>query len=109
LTVQGCYFPIKEDIPMHSCHQHDRRPFVLFAALFAAMIGIAAPSASNAAAHAESQSVRMEWFGWSFFRFTSPNPLRANASSWACVPYFAVSTWIGLKRCSPNWGVSPRC
>lgn len=58
---------------MHSSYQHGKQPFVLVAALIAATIGIAAPSASKAAAHAVSPSVRMEWFGWSFFRFTSPN------------------------------------
>ena len=57
-------------------HLHRNRrsqPLVFAAALFAAMIGTMAPSALRAAAHADAPSVTMEWFGWSFFRFTSPN------------------------------------
>ncbi len=48
------------------------RPGV-FAILFAAAFGIAASLVSMPAAHAQAPSVKMEWFGWSFFRFTSPN------------------------------------
>lgn len=58
---------------MHSCPQRDPRPFAFAAVLLAATMGIAAPSASKAAIHGEAPSVKMEWFGWSFFRFTSPN------------------------------------
>lgn len=58
---------------LHSHRKSYSRPFVLATALFAAIFGIAAPSALKASAHAQAPSVKMEWFGWSFFRFTSPN------------------------------------
>lgn len=46
---------------------------VVFATLFALTLGTAAALALTPAAYAQAQSVKMEWFGWSFFRFTSPN------------------------------------
>jgi L-ascorbate metabolism protein UlaG (beta-lactamase superfamily) len=57
---------------MHSYRLHGTRPVVFAAVLITAMFGIANPSDLHAAAHAKSPSVKMEWFGWSFFRFTSP-------------------------------------
>jgi len=49
------------------------RPALLAATLFAAVLGIAGTAALTPAAYAQAPSVKMEWFGWSFFRFTSPN------------------------------------
>jgi hypothetical protein len=49
------------------------RPVPSAATLFAAVLGIAATLALTPAAFAQAPSVKMERFGWSFFRFTSPN------------------------------------
>ncbi len=58
---------------LHLHRNRRSRPFVFAAALFAATIGIVAPSALKAAIHGQAPSVKVEWFGWSFFRLTSPN------------------------------------
>lgn len=52
--------------------RHSRR-FAVTAVLFALVFAAAAPSAVVAATHTQASPVKMEWFGWSFFRFTSPS------------------------------------
>lgn len=49
------------------------RPVLSAATLLAVVLGIAATLALTPTAYAQAPSVKMEWFGWSFFRFTSPN------------------------------------
>src|SRR3990167_7123278 len=58
---------------MPTPHRQDRsRPKSLPAILFAALTASAASFGLIPVAHAQAPSVKMEWFGWSFFRFTSP-------------------------------------
>ncbi len=54
---------------------HTSRAGLSWPAVFAALIPVVFTTALTLApaAHAQAQSVKMEWFGWSFFRFTSPN------------------------------------
>lgn len=58
---------------MHSCHQHGKRPPVIVATLFAAVLATAGCAGLETSRPPQAQSVKMEWLGWSFFRFTSPN------------------------------------
>jgi len=46
---------------------------VLFAILFAAVLATAGCVGLETSRLPQAQSVKMEWLGWSFFRFTSPN------------------------------------
>jgi len=47
--------------------------FRLFPKVLIACLLIGQAALLSSAAQAQSGSVKMEWFGWSFFRFTSPN------------------------------------
>lgn len=58
---------------MHaSCSATRSRSGILGTVLFSAALLGAAATAFPTTARAQAQAVKMEWFGWSFFRFTSP-------------------------------------
>ncbi len=53
-------------------HEGRLRPVAVAAVLFTAALFAAASLTWVPVARAQAPSVKMEWFGWSFFRFTSP-------------------------------------